>query len=207
MSKDAPICLTRGACLLMPPGSAGGLHLLNRAPEGPTWQGVIWGLALISRDPHLTQGTTNWGPLTPGLDLPFLNLWTSISNSSRVYLDHAFFYRLPAITISYSGDFYYLKIGGILLCQNRWTYYVKLVDFFYLKNGGLLLFQNRWTFIHSNPNILFSNLVDFYFQQLRSLFGLWIFISLTGGVFLTVDFYFLKIGGLLLLNTCGLLFP
>ena len=93
-------CLTRGACLLMPPGSAGGLHLLNRALEGPTWQGVIWGLALISRDPHLTQRTTNWGPLTPGLDLPFLNLWTSISNSSGVYLDNAFFYRLPAFTIS-----------------------------------------------------------------------------------------------------------
>ena len=106
--------------------------------------------------------------------------------------------------------------SGLLLSHNRWNfimsksvdfYYVKLVDFFYLKNGGLLLFQNRWTFIHSNPNILFSKLVDFYFQQLRSLFGLWIFISLTGGVFLTVDFYFLKIGGLLLHNSGGLLFP
>ena len=101
--------------------------------------------------------------------------------------------------MSKSVDFYYVKIGGLLLCQ--------IGGLFNLKNGGLLLFQNRWTFIHSNPNILFSKLVDFYFQQLRSLFGLWIFISLTGGVFLTVDFYFLKIGGLLLLNSCGLLFP
>ena len=66
VSKEVPICLTRGTCLLMPPGSAGGLNLLNRALKGPTWQGVIWGLALISRDPHLTQGITNWGPLNHG---------------------------------------------------------------------------------------------------------------------------------------------
>ena len=83
-----------------------------------------------------------------------------------------------AVSVFLTVDFYYLKIGGIVLCQNRWTYYVKLVDFFYLKNGGLLLFQNRWTFIHSNPNILFSKLVDFYFQRLQSLFGLWIFYRL-----------------------------
>ena len=163
MSKDAPICLTRGACLLMPPGSAGGLHLLNRAPEGPTWQGVIWGLALISRDPHLTQGTTNWGPLTPGLDLPFLNLWTSISNSSGVYLDHAFFYRLPAFTINKS----IIIIGGLLLSQNRWT----------------CITSQLWSFIYSNPGHNFLKTCGLLFSTVAEFIWTMDFLLLTGGVF------------------------
>ena len=52
-------------------------------------------------------------------------------------------------------------------------------------------------------DILISKLVDFFSIAAESIWTM-VFASLTSGVFLTVVFYFLKIGEPLLLNSCGL---
>ena len=82
--------------------------------------------------------------------------------------------------------------SGLLFSRNRWTLISLQLWTFISQQPSTFIFLNLWP----GPSILKT--CGLYFQQLRSLFGPWMFLSLAASVFLTVDFYYLIIGGILL---------